>query len=63
MQIQHMVSHRCIQPDFLKKSIKLSECDNSMKEQKWTFTSFMNETALLDWKNFGRPLEDDERAL
>jgi hypothetical protein len=40
--------------------LQFMKCDETLQNQKWIFTDFMNETALNDWRNSGRPLPGGE---
>lgn len=61
-QIKNMGNNKCVQAQIDKESVKFADCNASIKEQQWTFSDFMNETALYDWKNSGRPFQGNESA-
>lgn len=57
-----MANNKCLQADINEESINFADCNDSIKLQQWTFIDFMNETALYDWKNSGRPMQGGESA-
>ncbi|XP_070497840.1 N-acetylgalactosaminyltransferase 4-like [Chironomus tepperi] len=59
-QIKNMVNNKCLQGEINEESIKFANCNDSIKLQQWIFSDFMNETALNDWKNSGRPMHGDD---
>lgn len=58
-QITSLAKNLCFEGDLSEKILKLFECNSSSEHQRWKFNDFMNQTAISDWKNYGRPFEDE----
>ncbi|XP_070497839.1 N-acetylgalactosaminyltransferase 6-like [Chironomus tepperi] len=58
-QIMNMANKQCIEVNFEDLTLKFAKCDESLKQQKWIFNEFVNQTALSNWSHFGRPLQED----
>ena len=55
----NMANKQCIEANLEDLSLKFAKCDESLKQQKWMFNEFINETALSNWSRFGRSFQGD----
>lgn len=53
-QLINMGAQKCLTADVEGRSLKFSDCNDSRKTQKWTWSGFTNETMLKNWEISGK---------
>lgn len=56
-QIINVSKKLCLQGNGNGGNLELTKCDETLKQQRWIFNEFMNETALKNWNYSGRPFQ------
>jgi hypothetical protein len=54
-----MLTKLCMQGDASERTLKLVKCDETLQNQRWVFSEFVNATALNNWFDSGRKFKDD----
>lgn len=59
-QIVSLSKKLCLDANVSERSLKFAKCDETLKRQRWTFSEFVNGTALLeDWYASGRKFNNE----
>jgi hypothetical protein len=52
----------CIEANPTKDALKFSKCDEYVKNQQWSFSEFVNITALENWYHSGRAFQKNNEV-
>lgn len=59
-QIVNLDQKLCLMANLSSYELTFSKCDETLMTQKWIWSDFVDEAALKNWTNIGRPRRKDQ---